>query len=147
MQGKTEKEREKKRVREQDHREEAAGEKGFCFLDPDLKLRRPQQQDCCTSDAPSLCLDFPHPVIAKGSRTGFFWFLIWVPLLSLNLALPGPFKVWRHTFIHLINNLYFLTFFVPRPPFLRPGLPPLFHQLFFRGEPAACLSLPTRCCS
>lgn len=51
-----------KRERERDHREESAGEKGFCFLDPDLKLRRPQQQECCTSPAPSLCLDFPHLV-------------------------------------------------------------------------------------
>lgn len=71
MQGKTEKEREKKRGRERDHREEAAGEKGFCFLDPDLKLRRPQQQECCTSNAPSLRLDSPHLVMVKSPGLAF----------------------------------------------------------------------------
>lgn len=129
MQGKTEKERgEKKRGRAQDHREESAGEKGFCFLDPDLKLRRPQQQACCTSPAPSLCLDFPHLVKPLIPHLG----PVTVPKPRSSAPLQG---LEAHTFIHLRTTFISLL----SPP--GPSLPLLFLQLLFRGEPTAS-SLP-----
>lgn len=117
------KEREKKRARERDHREESAGEKGFCFLDPDLKLRRPQQQECCTSPAPSLCLDLPHLVKPLIPHLG----PVTVPKPRSSRPLQG---LEAHTFIHLITTFISLLSSSPHP-----SLPLLFLRLLFRGEP------------
>lgn len=129
--------REKRRGRAQDHREESAGEKGFCFLDPDSKLRRPQQQACCTSPAPSLCLDFPHLVKPLIPHLG----PVTVPKPRSSAPLQG---LEAHTFIHLRTT--FISWLSPPGP--GPGLPLLFLQLLLRGEPtASSLSLPTQRCS
>lgn len=135
MQGKTEKEKEKVRGGKQDHREESAGEKGFCFLDPDLKLRRPQQQDCRTSPAPSLCLDFPHLITSLIPHLG----PVTVPKPHSFRPLQG---LEAHTFIHLITTLIFL---LSSPPFI--VCPHYSSNSSSEGNPQPPLSLPTQCCS
>lgn len=135
MQGKTEKERERKRGREQDHREESAGEKGFCFLDPDLKLRRPQQQACYTSPAPSLCLDFPHLVKPLIPHLG----PVTVPKPRSSTPLQG---LEAHTFIHLRTTFISL---LSSP--LVSVCPRSSSNSSSEGNPQPPLSLPTQCCS
>lgn len=106
MQGKTEKEKEKKRGRKQDHREESAGEKGFGFLDPDLKLRRPQQQKRLTSPAPSLCLDFPYLIKSLIPHLG----PVTVPKPRSPSIPPCPSKVWKHTKSFILLQTLFSLF-------------------------------------